>query len=362
MYVLHSKRGTHLTSTMLLRTHSLPQLVGVLSLMFILISSPVTGALGSGGNDRVLLQEISVLTLYHGRTTTSRRTSPIPQIKCIGGSAGCSSFTPQVVQCYNRGSDGFDVQWECKTDMDNAYRFGTVEVSCEGHDYPEDPYIYRGSCGLEYTLDLTKEGHQSKGGHQHSYYGNEGSHGHYKTPSVQAPSAVGDLITVAIVGLIIYAFYKTCLSGSSRDPGDDDDDSPYRGRRGYGGGYGGPGGNPPPYGFRDDMTGGSCSGNRGSAGAGARGNNGGGFWTGAMTGGILGYLMGNRGGYGTGYGTGYGNRWGTGHGTGWGTGWGSGLGGSTGGWGSSGWGGSSGFGGGSTGTRTASGFGGTRRR
>ena len=84
------------------------------------------------------------------------------------------------------------------------------------------------------------------------------SHGHYKTPSVQAPSAVGDLITVAIVGLIIYAFYKTCLSGSSRDPGDDDDDSPYRGQRGYGGGYGGPGGNPPPYGFRDDMTGGGC--------------------------------------------------------------------------------------------------------
>lgn len=39
-------------------------------------------------------------------------------------------------------------QWECKTDMDNAYRFGKVEVTCEGYDHPDDPYILRGSCGV----------------------------------------------------------------------------------------------------------------------------------------------------------------------------------------------------------------------
>ena len=39
-------------------------------------------------------------------------------------------------------------QWECKADMDNSYRFGKVEVYCEGYDYPEDPYILRGSCGV----------------------------------------------------------------------------------------------------------------------------------------------------------------------------------------------------------------------
>ena len=32
--------------------------------------------------------------------------------------------------------------------MDNSYRFGKVEVYCEGYDYPEDPYILRGSCGV----------------------------------------------------------------------------------------------------------------------------------------------------------------------------------------------------------------------
>ena len=67
-------------------------------------------------------------------------------------------------QCYNRGFDGQDVQWECKADMDNLYRFGSVEVVCEGYDYPDDPYILKGSCGLEYTLELTKEGQNKNQG------------------------------------------------------------------------------------------------------------------------------------------------------------------------------------------------------
>lgn len=32
--------------------------------------------------------------------------------------------------------------------MDSDYRFGRLQVSCEGYDYPEDPYILRGSCGV----------------------------------------------------------------------------------------------------------------------------------------------------------------------------------------------------------------------
>ena len=47
------------------------------------------------------------------------------------------------------------LQWECKTDMDNAFRFGEVEVTCEGYDYPDDPYILKGSCGVsEYFASL----------------------------------------------------------------------------------------------------------------------------------------------------------------------------------------------------------------
>jgi len=39
-------------------------------------------------------------------------------------------------------------QWECKCDMDNAFRFGEISVTCEGYDYPEDPYVLKGSCGV----------------------------------------------------------------------------------------------------------------------------------------------------------------------------------------------------------------------
>ena len=37
--------------------------------------------------------------------------------------------------------------------MDNKYRFGRIDVNCEGYDYPEDPYILRGSCGVSTKID-----------------------------------------------------------------------------------------------------------------------------------------------------------------------------------------------------------------
>jgi len=50
-----------------------------------------------------------------------------------------------LFQCRNVGSDGFDVQWECKAEMDDSYRFGKIQVSCEGYDYPNDPYVLKGN-------------------------------------------------------------------------------------------------------------------------------------------------------------------------------------------------------------------------
>lgn len=268
-------------------------------LIFILGCAAV---LGWGGDDKVKLKHINTLTLYRGRMTTGRRNSPVPQLKCIGGTAGCKAFTPQVVQCYNRGTDGSDVQWECKTDMDNAYRFGTVEVVCEGYDYPDDPYVLKGSCGLEYTLDLTKEGHQKQQYGHHDYYGDNSHYNHkssYSTPGKR--STLGDIIILAIIGIIIYSIYRTCLHNQVGGSTDDDSSGPgsYPNRRswfGFGGG-GGYGGGAPPPGFRPDyMPDDSCSGHRSSSGSGA------GFWTGAATGGILGYILGNRGNqYHTGY-------------------------------------------------------------
>lgn len=116
--------------------------------------------------DRVRLQDIKVLTLRHGEMTTGRRSRPLKQLNCVGGSAK-GKFNPSVVQCYNRGFDGTSVQWECKADMDTLYRFGDIQVACEGYDFPGDPYILTGSCGLEYTLQYTRQGRQDQEAKQH---------------------------------------------------------------------------------------------------------------------------------------------------------------------------------------------------
>ncbi|KAH3809167.1 store-operated calcium entry-associated regulatory factor-like [Dreissena polymorpha] len=327
----------------------------------------------SGNPDKVFLNEVQVLTLHHGQMTQARRSSPVPQLKCLGGTAGCTAFKPNVVQCYNRGSDGYDVQWECKTDMDNSYRFGKVEVTCEGYSYPEDPFILRGSCGLEYTIDLTEEGIARKnsgnqGNHhqqQHQYYDDSYHHRSHVSDGLgkKVSSIVSDLFYLAIIAIVIYAIYKFCIaSPTTAHPGDPPPsyDDTYR-----------PHGNtaPPPYGFRQDYMPGGNSGDSCSSGAGYSGSHtytgaggpstGGGFWSGAFTGGMLGYLLGNRNNTYAGYQRPHTGWWGgsSNWGTGWGNNWGSGTRTFT-----APSAGSSFSAGVSSGTRTASGFGGTRRR
>jgi len=39
-------------------------------------------------------------------------------------------------------------QWECVAELDPQVKFGQLNVQCEGYDYPDDPNILRGSCGV----------------------------------------------------------------------------------------------------------------------------------------------------------------------------------------------------------------------
>lgn len=78
-------------------------------------------------------------------------------------------------------------QWECKTDMDNKYRFGRIEVSCEGYSNPDDAYILKGSCGLEYTLELTEEGRSRTQGSWGSQSGFKGFGGDGEIHEVTSP-------------------------------------------------------------------------------------------------------------------------------------------------------------------------------
>ncbi|KAK0394219.1 hypothetical protein QR680_000629 [Steinernema hermaphroditum] len=215
---------------------------------------------------KILLSQVQVLTLSNGAYTTARRGNPIPQIKCIGGSA-YNRFTPKSVQCYNRGSDGVDVQWECKADMPKKYRFGQISVSCEGFDHPGDPYVLHGSCGLEYNLEYNDD---------------------YKS-SDSSDSVLFYIVLILFALFIVYIFIR----GPVRD-------APDGGFNGHGGpGYPG-GGGPPPPGFHPPpsapppYTSADPNTKRYQSSSGTAGAYEPGFWTGAGLGALGGYMFGSR--------------------------------------------------------------------
>jgi len=179
----------------------------------------VEAAFAWGEKDRMRLEDVNVITLTRGAWTNSRRSSPVPQLACVGGSGRWDFEQPELVQCYNRGTDGMSIQWECKAEMDNSLKFGKVEVVCEGYDYPGDPYILVGSCGLEYHLELTKEGRERRAASGAGWGGGWVDPTNSKTYDTnQQGSWLGFFINifffffisifVLIIGIVIYAIYK----------------------------------------------------------------------------------------------------------------------------------------------------------
>jgi len=114
------------------------------------------GCINVVSSNKVKLSEIDTLTFNRGKMTTGRRSRPIDQMVCIGPQYRCNDVgAPNVIQCENRGWDGEDIQWRCEGEMSEKYKFGRIDVVCEGYDYASDPYILVGSCGVEYMLNST---------------------------------------------------------------------------------------------------------------------------------------------------------------------------------------------------------------
>eukprot|EP00808_Paulinella_micropora_P031649 g73358.t1 len=258
-----------------------------------------------GQYNKVLLKDVTAITLQEGRMTAGRRSSPVQQLACVGGS--CSSFQPSSVVCMNIGFDGSDVQWKCEADFPDGYSFGRVTVGCEGYgyDYPEDPYILKDSCGLEYTVKSVP----LTGG---SGYGNDqGNYNQDSRPWQSRSQTWGhgggqsqwakNLMSFIVLGLLVYVLKESCCP--SRRGG---------GYGGEGGGGGGGGGGDQP-GWGGNTGGGSGSYYGGSMGVPGVGRGGyGGFMGGMGLGGALGYMLGRRN---AGGGMGYGgnNMYGTGN-------------------------------------------------
>ncbi|EMC97524.1 hypothetical protein BAUCODRAFT_121963 [Baudoinia panamericana UAMH 10762] len=115
-------------------------------------------------NDRVLLSKVKSLTLRTDEWTSHRRVEAIPQLTCVGGGA-CSLYNVDVMRCENSGSgfDNEDIQWTCKASLPPEFKLGSTDVICEGYNSPDDPYVLKGSCGVEYRLVLTDLGEEKYG-------------------------------------------------------------------------------------------------------------------------------------------------------------------------------------------------------
>ncbi|GJP36159.1 hypothetical protein CLOM_g20679 [Closterium sp. NIES-68] len=171
---------------------------------------------GAGGYRAVLLEDVKALTLRKGAMTTARRVAPVPQLSCI---AGCD-FQPDVVQCVNVGSDGVAVQWRCEAELPSHLKFGLTQVSCEGFDYPDDPRILHGSCGLQYSLvpvPGAQKKEKSKG-----WFKQQKQHFHHhqqQRPEQEEGSWLGRLLTWAIITYIAILALRSCCCGTTRPSG-----------------------------------------------------------------------------------------------------------------------------------------------
>lgn len=139
-------------------------LLPALLLSFLSLTSAVALRSQKKPSDAVLLNDIQTLTLHAKRQTSARRVSSIPQLRCIGGSAR-NLYEVDVMRCKNSGTeyDTSDVQWTCTAQLPKEFKLGGTEVICEGYDSPQDPYVLKGSCGVEYRLVLTEEGERRYG-------------------------------------------------------------------------------------------------------------------------------------------------------------------------------------------------------
>lgn len=86
--------------------------------------------------------------------TTSAR-DPVTQLSCIGGNGCVYASRISAVQCQNEGQDvDGNIFWKCFAALPPLVELLTASVSCEGCTSSMDVFKQRGSCQLEYQLNV----------------------------------------------------------------------------------------------------------------------------------------------------------------------------------------------------------------
>lgn len=104
-------------------------------------------------------------------------------------------------------------------------------VGRQGYDYPDDPFILRGSCGVEYELLLTESGRRNQqqrqyGSHRQAYADPYASGSAYGGGYAYGGGGSGwgftgllsTLFSLFVVGFICYVIAVTCFRMFFADP------------------------------------------------------------------------------------------------------------------------------------------------
>ena len=236
----------------------------------------------------LLLSDVKTLTVRKELKTSHNRVPAVPQLQCVGGTAK-GLYEIDVLRCKNAGSSygDEDVQWTCTATLPSEFKLGSTDVICEGFSSSEDPYVLKGSCGVEYRLMLTELGEEKygkKGRKEWDGYGGRSKEGNWA-------AIIFWFIFIAVVGWMIYA--ALIRDGPGRRPAGAAPDHWFGGGGGGGGDDNDP---PPPYEYRPSPKPKATS-SRTPRVAPAQAQEGWrpGFWSGAAGGAAAGYMAGNRG-------------------------------------------------------------------
>merc|ERR1712000_21738 len=134
-----------------------------------------------------------------------------------------ADLQPDVVQCRSSGLDADGMpQWRCKADLDEGVKLGRISVTCEGYESPNDDYILKGSCGLEYELKKTRHFREDR-----SYNNRKGYYNEDKFDKKQQSSWVSSLIQLCIVLCVARCVYQACCGRSQRNNRNNQNNGPY---------------------------------------------------------------------------------------------------------------------------------------